>query len=239
MSLPPPILIEPPNQDVMSLDDCKSALGISDARQDKVIAAALAAAVDALDPSTNGSLRRALRAQTWELQLESFDVEHHHRDHCWHGHGELERRHRRPGEIALPFPPLLKIVSVNYLDTTGADQALVLGTDYRVLRLGAVDGKQSIVPAFGKTWPRARSDYASIRIRYTCGYDDEQNVMPHQLKQAICLGVRALMPLMQRDQMLFEDRVEGVSSKRYQNNPEFAKIVEDAVCSLLGTLRVF
>jgi hypothetical protein len=72
MSMTPPIRIEPPDQDVMSPDDSKKALGISDTAQDQVISAALGTAVDALDPSTNGSLRRALRPQTRELELKSF-----------------------------------------------------------------------------------------------------------------------------------------------------------------------
>jgi hypothetical protein len=41
-------------------------------------------------------------------------------------------------------------------------------------------------------------------------------------------SLRALMP---------EDRVEGLGSKRYQNNRLVAQIVENAVYNLLGTLR--
>src|SRR2546430_1116586 len=80
MSLPPPILIEAPDQDVISLADCKAAIGIVDDSQDSAIQIAIRAVSDALDPASLGWLGRALRRQTWELQLESFHAEECH-DH--------------------------------------------------------------------------------------------------------------------------------------------------------------
>jgi hypothetical protein len=56
----------------VTLADAKVALGITDASQDTLVTAAIAAAADALDPAAGGWLGRALRTQTWELQLRSF-----------------------------------------------------------------------------------------------------------------------------------------------------------------------
>lgn len=221
------VLVEAPLEDVVSLSECKAALGISGTDQDVVIQAAIHAAVDNLD-AASGWLGRALREQTWELQLRSFN----------------DRRAKvapfnNPLAIPLPFPPLLSVPSVKYFDVAGVDQTLVLGTGYRVLGLGAPLERQAIAPIYQGVWPIGRDDDASVRIRFTCGYDEDQNVMPRQLKQAVCLAVRDLIPLMTRDQMLFEDRVEGIGSKRYQNNPEFAAVTRNAISGLLASLSVY
>ncbi|WP_456622151.1 MULTISPECIES: phage head-tail connector protein [unclassified Bradyrhizobium] len=229
-ALPVPILIEPPAGELVSLADCKAALGITGTDQDAALTMALDAAIDTLDAGTNGTLGRALRPQTWELQLESFAE----------GWRCRPRHYRCGGEaIALNYPPLIGIVSIKYLDTAGVEQALALNTDYRLLRVGAIDGRQLVEPAYGKCWPVARCDAASVRIRYECGYDGADNVAPRQLINAIALGARALLTASTRDPMLFEDRVEGIGSQRYQSDSKAAQIVTDAAASLLSSLRVF
>lgn len=221
------VLVVPPTNDVVTLTEAKQMLGIGGTDQDVLLQAAIYAAVDNLD-AASGWLGRALRAQTWELQLRSFD----------------DRRAKvapfnNPLAIPLPYPPLLSIVSVKYFDVSGVDQTLVLGTGYRVLGLGAPLERQAVAPVYNGAWPVARADDASVRIRFICGYDENQNVMPRQLKSAVCLAVRELLPLLQRDQMVMEDRVEGVGSKRYQNNPEFAAVTRKAIAGLLTNLSVY
>lgn len=221
------VLIVPPTDDVVTLAEAKQMLGISGTDQDVIIQAAIYAAVDNLD-AASGWLGRALRAQTWELQLRSFD----------------DRRVKvapfnNPLAIPLPYPPLLSIVSVKYFNAAGVDQTLVLGTGFRVLGLGAPLERQAIAPVYNGAWPVARADDAAVRIRFICGYDENQNVMPRQLKSAVCLAVRDLLPLLQRDQMVMEDRVEGVGSKRYQGNPEFAAVTRRAIAGLLTNLSVY
>lgn len=221
-----PVLIEAPDDEVISLADCKKALGIADTSQDAIVQQAIWAATDNLD-AASGTLNRALREQTWELQLRSFNDRR-----------PAVRPFNNPLAIPLPYPPLLNVTSVKYLDTSGTDQTLALGVGYRVLGLGAPLERQAIAPLYQGTWPIARIDDASVRIRFTCGYDEDQNVMPRQLKQAVCLAVRDLIPLMTRDQMVMEDRVEGVGVRRYQNNPEFAAVTQKAIASLLANLRI-
>ncbi|WLB43025.1 hypothetical protein QIH93_20985 [Bradyrhizobium ottawaense] len=222
-----PVLIVPPTDDVVTLAEAKQMLGISGSDQDILIQAAIYAAVDNLD-AASGWLGRALRAQTWELQLRSFN----------------DRRPKvapcdNPLAIPLPYPPLLSIVSVKYLDAAGADQTLALGTGYRILGLGAPLERQAIAPVYQGAWPVARVDDASVRIRFICGYDENQNVMPRQLKSAVCLAVRDLLPLLQRDQTLLEERIEGIGTKRYQNNPELAAVTRSAIAGLLANLSVY
>lgn len=222
-----PVLVEPPTEPAISRADCKKALGIaaSDISQDGAIAAALAAVAATLDPAFAGWLGRALREQTWELRLRDFN----------------DRRPALRGNtdaIELPYPPLLSMVSVKYYDVNGVDTTLALNTDFRILGQGDPYGRQAIAPLYSKSWPTARSDDGSVRIRYTCGYDDDVNVMPPNLVQAVCLGARALLTAGTRDLLVFEDRVEGVGSLRYQNNPQILDVVTMAIGGLLGNLKV-
>jgi uncharacterized phiE125 gp8 family phage protein len=223
-----PVLITPPDYNttpIVSLAECKSALGISGSSQDALLTMALDAAIAALDPASDGWLGRSLGATTWELQLQSFND---------------RRRKVRPNydplAILLQYPPLISVVSVKYLDVNGNDTPLALDTDYRIFGKG--ERIQAIAPLLGKAWPIARIDHGSVRIRFTAGYDGETNKTPAHLTSAICLGVRVLLPVLQRDPMLLEDRVEGVGSKRYQINPQLAKITQDAMEGLLASLRV-
>ena len=223
------VLLEAPDDAVISLADCKKALGISDTASDGVINAALSTVIANLDPASGGWLGRALRPQSWELQLHSFNDRRH-----------ALRPYYNTQAIPLPYPPLISVDSVRYLDANGNDTPMTLGTDYRILGQGVPLGIAAIAPLYSAAWPVARIDDASVRIQFTAGYDDDVNATPPQLIQAICLGVRALLPLMQRDAMLLEDRVEGLGWKRYQNNPQFvAPVLENAIGGLLANLRVY
>jgi hypothetical protein len=123
------VLIEPPTDPAITLADAKKALGISDASQDLAVQAAIDAASDVLDPASGGWLGRALRPQTWELQLRSFAA---------HRNISFRARAARRGAQAscCPIRRCKSVDSVKYLDINGVDQTLVLGTDYRVLGMG-------------------------------------------------------------------------------------------------------
>jgi uncharacterized phiE125 gp8 family phage protein len=229
------VLITPPDpaNPAVTLADAKIGLGISDASQDTIVAAAIAVASDALDPAAGGWLGRALRTQTWELQLRSFAQ---HRQQFFVSPRHPPQAHK----IVLPFPPLGTVVSVTYTDVNGVAQALVQGTDFRILGAGQVYGKAMIAPLYAGSWPLARLDDGSVRIRFTCGYVDAAPAMamPHTIKQAIILGARALMSVTARDMLLMEDRVEGLGWKRFQNNPAAADVVNKAIQGLLINMAI-
>lgn len=229
------VLTDPPTDPVVTLSDAKKALGISltDTSQDPAITAAIDAASDALDPAAGGWLGRALRPQSWELQLRSFGLQHRY--------FQVNPRQAQAAPahaILLPYPPLLSVDSVKYIDVNGADQTLLLGTDYRVMGMGQVYGKAYIAPLYGLSWPVPRIDDASVRVRFTCGYDEDVAIMPSSLRSAVILGARALLSISTRDMLLLEDRVEGMGWKRFQNNPAVADIVNKAVRSLLINLTI-
>jgi uncharacterized phiE125 gp8 family phage protein len=223
------ILITPPALDdpAVSLADAKVALGITDDSQDAIVAAAINAAADVLDPAAGGWLGRALRPQIWQLQLRSF------------GEHRAQWRRHSPHAIVLPYPPLLSVDSVQYLDVNGANQTLASGTDFRILGIGQPFGKAWIAPLYAGSWPVCRIDDASVRVEFTCGYDDSDESdmqMPRSLTNAIILGARALMSISTKDMTLFEDNVVGIGYRRYQNSPAVADIVNKAVQGLLTNL---
>jgi hypothetical protein len=222
-------LIAAPTAEVMTLADCKAALGITGTDKDNVLTAALAAVVSQLDPANGGWLGRALRPQTWELRLPSFwDHEHHHRHYSQHA-------------IALPFPKLISVVSVKYDDTAGVEQTLVEDTDFRVLGRGTL-GKQAIAPLYRKYWPLARWDAESVRIRYQSGYSVASNAddeLPSAILQAVALGVRLILSNAANNLYVSLDRVEGVSEKRYIVSAAVNELVRSTMADLLSTYRVY
>lgn len=243
-----PILIAAPTIEVISREACKAALGISDTSRDTVIDTALAATAATLDPAANGWLGRALRPQQWELQLRSFnDVRPDLRrgrqsNFCgnWAGQQGFAAQ-----SIPLPYPPLIAVDSVKYLDVNGVNTTLALGSGYRIIGMGDTFKRQAIAPPYGGSWPSVRIDDASVRIRYTCGYLPANSgppvvpdQMPPQIIQAVCLGVRALLGLATRDIMLAEDRVDGIGTKKYQNNPAVAEIITQVIGGLLNNHAV-
>jgi len=151
------ILITPPTVAVLTRDEVKRHLRVDFDDDNDLIDGMAQAAVDQLDPAGGGWLGRALRPQTWELQLTGF----------WQADGCSDDY--PPGAIVLPYPPLISIDSVSYLDSAGATQTLAAVSGYCVLGQGSLK-RQAIAPPFGQRWPQARSDAASVKIRFTCGY---------------------------------------------------------------------
>lgn len=213
------ILITAPTADVIDLAECKAALGITTTSQDAIISAALEAAVDNLDPAAGGWLGRALRRQTWELQLSGFP-------YCRE-------------EIRLPYPPLVSVDSVKYDDSSGAEHVLTEGDSYQVIGVGSKSfGK--IVPAYNVDWPSARCIDGSVRIRFTCGYavgsdsPEVADAMPGSIKQAVVLMVRSVMSSAAQNQFLTQDSVVGVGAKSYVVSAEAVNAMQQAAEILLS-----
>jgi uncharacterized phiE125 gp8 family phage protein len=209
-------LITPPSVAVMTRADVKTMLGIATTTQDGMIDAALLAAVDGLDPASGGWLGRALRPQQWELRLGAFPK-------C---------------EIELPNPPLITVDAFVYDDQGGTTHTMVAGTNYRILRVGAL-GKQALAPLYNQLWPVARKDRETVRVKYTAGYSaTPPDLLPPRIKQAIALAIRGLLSNSANSFVTF-DRVEGVGEKRYSVTPAAAKTLSDAIDSLLSTARAW
>lgn len=114
---------------------------------DDLIEAFIDAAVDYAD-GDGGYLGRALIDQTWDYFIDEFPDEN--------------------GPIEIPLPPLIEVVGLFYLDSTGAEQEFA-SSSYRVDQSGQ-PGKISV--ASGVSWPTPLTGSETVRIRFRAGYVD-------------------------------------------------------------------
>lgn len=109
--------------------------------------------------------RRQFMPATWELWLNVWPCD---------------------GVIPIPKPPLISITSVKYVDQDGAEQTFP-DTDYMVVAPAGPAAQHGYVAlGYGKAWPSARYQRASIKVRFQAGYASAADV-PAQLKQAVLL----------------------------------------------------
>lgn len=190
------ILITAPTVPVVSLAEAKTHLEVALDTSDKdaQIAALVAASAGQIDAAYGGWLERALRPQTWELRRSSFDDDDYDDD----------------GNVELPYPPLITVDSVKYDDADGVEQTLVLNTGYRILDLGG-RWKQSIAPIYDGSWPTARSDGSSVRIRFTSGYPlTPVDLMPPLIKSWVLLNVGYLFKEREAEQPLPRETLDAL-----------------------------
>lgn len=110
------------------------------------------------------TLWRALVTQTWELRWSAFP------------------KGSRP--IHVPRPPLQSVASITYTDTAGDARTLVENEDY-VVDAGSDPGR--IYPAFALSWPVAKFEPESVRVRFVAGYGDAAGDVPDGIRHALKL----------------------------------------------------
>jgi hypothetical protein len=99
----------------------------------------------------------------------------------------------RGARIELPHPPLQSVLSVQYIDSTGVlrnfndggSPATNLFTT--VIPAGDYAVPGFVEPLYGKTWPIARDQTGSVKIRYKCGYGDTAAAVPALVRGILCL----------------------------------------------------
>lgn len=114
-------------------------------------------------------MQRALITQTQEIRLNEFP----------HFCGFAK------DVIKLPFPNLLTVVSVKYIDVNGTEQTLS-ASDYVLDTYNLIGG---IRPAYGVSWPYPRDEINAVRIQYTCGYGATSASVPALIKEGLLLLV--------------------------------------------------
>lgn len=158
-------VVTAPAVEPISTTDAKTHLRETATGQDTRIAVAIESARMAVEAWTG----RALITRTLDLKLPGF-----------------------PREIVLPYAPLAsatQVTHVKYVDTDGAEQTLVLDTDYRVL---APSGPQCshgrIILQYNETWPSTRAQPDAVRVRWVAGYaTSATGSIPGALKDAMLL----------------------------------------------------
>ena len=150
----------------VTLDEAKAHLRVDYADDDDLISGMIAAACAEID-GPDGDLRRAIGEQTLELRVNGA---------FWECSPEFE----------LPFPPLIEVEEVGYLDADG-DEQIVPSDDYIVI--GGAGRPAKIAPTFNGSWPSARRGMETIRVRYRAGYQSGVADVPAPLRQAVLLMV--------------------------------------------------
>lgn len=121
-------------------------------------------------------------------------------------------------DIELPYPPTISITSVKYVDSDGVQQTAGVST----YTLDATSTPARLSPAYGTSWPSARSQNSAVEIKYSAGYGAAAAV-PERIKAAIKLVLGDL----------YENRESGVVGTIANINPAVA------VEAILAPDRVF
>lgn len=115
-----------------------------------------------------------------------------------------------PAVIELPYPPLISVTSVKYIDDAGALQT-VAAADYEI----DFDREPALIqPAYLKTWPSTRSVFNAVQVVYVAGHPSgspsdaaaARETIPASLK--LWMRARIATLFEQREQIMFGNQVE-------------------------------
>lgn len=143
----------------VSLSEAKAHLREDSSDFDDQINAFIEAATQYVD-GPKGFLGRAILEQTWDYYTDSFN------DAIVTASGK--------SYIELPLPPVIEVVSVNYVDSSGAEQ--VVDSSSYVVDLASQPAR--IFLAESGTWPTTADQLGAVRIRIRCGYVDSTQSPP-------------------------------------------------------------
>lgn len=136
----PEICVIPPAGEPLHVEEAKWACAMDSAEDNLRVRGLIAAARGDAETET----RRQFVHARWQLSLDRFPC----------------------GAIRLPHSPLLRVVSIQYVDTAGVTQT-VSTADYVVNK---AETPGVVAPAFGKIWPVALPQSGSVTITYDAGY---------------------------------------------------------------------
>lgn len=135
-------LITAATDSVVDLATVKTMCRIDGTEQDAILQMHL----NAVTSQCEHILGRSLKPQTWQLAMDSF-----------------------PCVIKLGMPPIIEVVSIQYLDTDGNLQTL----DPADYRLNIDCCPATIRPAVGKHWPNTLCECGAVKVQYRAGYQSD------------------------------------------------------------------
>ncbi len=154
------VLITPPTNEPLELDEVKQQLRVDLSDDDALIAAYLQAAREQVEMY----VRRTLLTTIYDLVLDAWPVTR---------------------AISLPRPPLQSVTSISYITEAGATLA-VASANYMV---DTASAPGRVVLKSGASWPSETLQVAAgIRVRFVAGWTDASEV-PARYTQAIKLLV--------------------------------------------------
>lgn len=195
-------IVTSPEVQPLTLAEAKEHLRMDTSDEDTLIEALISAATDHVS-GRNGYTARALVQQTWDVYFSTF-----------------------PDDVGLklPFPPLISVDSISYLDADGVSQTLATSV-YMVTKTE---------PAFVKlkanqSWPDVLEQADCITVRMTCGYSPGDD-SPTDYAENVPQSIKAAMKLVIGDLYQNREAAALVSGAKYEPNP--------AVKALLNPYRV-
>lgn len=192
----------------------------SHAADDAAVAALIASVTEDID-GPGGWLGRALGPQILEIVAGCF--------------AEIATC----GVIRFPYPPLIDVVSVKYLDAEGVEQTLDPAA-YRI-------NETSLMLRPGGSWPSTGAFPDAVRVRFKAGYNGgtvtgaemATGAVPERARQAIILSVQHLKSLSVDSLYLRADEVDGIGRKEFTLSETASKVVEASCGNLLKGLRIY
>lgn len=152
--------LEAPTQLVISTDVVREQLNNVSASSDEFLEGLIASATAQLEGQYASGL--TFLTQQWRVIYEVF-----------------------PHAFELPLWPVQRVVSITYVDGNGQTQTL--DPDAYIVDTDSVPAR--IMPAYGASWPHALPVYGSIKITFDCGFGDDPEDVPADLRQAIAVLV--------------------------------------------------
>ena len=166
----------------LTLDEAKQQLKLPIGRthpEDSLIADQLIpAARDRAELAT----RRALRITTWTLSMDQWA-----NGATWNSNDWLE----------LPRPPLIEVTGLTYTDDQGVLRTLASDQYIVDVPLGPRARRGRVAPAYGVTWPSARSQMNTVTLTFVAGYSALPvpvygQALPPLLKQGLLIDLATL-----------------------------------------------
>ncbi|MFC7067544.1 hypothetical protein [Brucella rhizosphaerae] len=201
------VVIEPPMPFVAPAD-----IAGSHSENDDAVAAMIEAVTEDID-GPSGWLGRCLGPQVLEQQQCDFS------------------------DLRIRFPPVIEIVSIEFVDRKGVVW-FIPPENYRLVR-SSVQPEIRGAPSFN--WPTDLSpDPDAVRIRFKAGYDGSDGIgeIPKRARQAVILATQQMLSTFGPSANVRSEDVEGVGTTQYLDADKVAAVVQVATESLLSTLRI-
>lgn len=197
-------VLQAPSVEPVSLTQAKLWCRVDTATEESLISALIQAARERAEDLTG----RAFVRRQLELRLDAFPTD--------------------TDVIELPFPPLISVDYVAYIDADGTLQTLSGSPSNWREDLGSEPGR--IQPLDGATWPATQTGIAAVRIGYTCGYAP---IGSPEDETALQAGIPALVKtwMEARVSTIFDNRAQFVTGNA-------VRVPRDFVDGLLDGLRV-
>lgn len=201
------VVIEPPQPFVTPADIAGSHSG-----DDGAVAAMIEAVTEDID-GPSGWLGRCLGPQVLEQQQCDFS------------------------DLRIRFPPVIEIVSIEFVDSQGVVW-FIPPENYRLVQSSV---RPEIRGAPNFRWPTDLApDPDAVRIRFKAGYDGSEGIgeIPKRARQAVILATQQMLSTFGPLANVRSEDVEGVGTTQYLDADKVAGIVQVATDSLLSTLRI-